>query len=529
VPEISSVFVLPAAPAAPNAASPAVAGTPAAPDRRPGDFLSQFKAAIKNLATAALPQVATPVVSALVAQTDATVAATDVPPLDTKNTDAKQSELMPEILAALGFVVVPPVLQAPVVAAQATDTASPHAAVTDTTSPPVVAQSSQPFLHAAPSLPQPAQPLQMPRSPQSLPALETSLEVLSAAPEVQSASPTLQSVPPQPASLQVVQSLQAPATPLLDQLQAISAQPLSDTQQQQLTAVVQATLPERRAPKTDVAAATPAVISQVDPVAASSVTIAPQAAVAVDAPAPQHRVTAPIADSTTPIVAAQPAGSFQQSSFGTSSRQRQSTPVVESATAPTAADAAPDATFAAAASLAPHNTAALPADIQPAQVVNQIAHQADLYRVPGDRSVRIQLHPEGLGGVDVTLRYSVASGIQLHLNVEHAATSALVQAGWTDLRDALATQGIRADRLVMSISAPANASGLDFSNGNGSHRSDSGLASFTQGQSSQQRQETQDQHTARGWNGAIDPILPPSNDTIPRVAPAGAGHIDYRV
>jgi hypothetical protein len=115
------------------------------------------------------------------------------------------------------------------------------------------------------------------------------------------------------------------------------------------------------------------------------------------------------------------------------------------------------------------------------------------------------------------------------MNVEHAATGALVQAGWTDLRDALATQGIHTNRLVMSISAPANASGHDFSNGNGSQRSDSGLASFTQGQTSQQRQETQDQRATRGWNGGIDPILPSSNDTAPRVAPAGAGHIDYRV
>jgi flagellar hook-length control protein FliK len=178
--------------------------------------------------------------------------------------------------------------------------------------------------------------------------------------------------------------------------------------------------------------------------------------------------------------------------------------------------------------MATHNIPAVPADIQPAQVVTQIAHQAELYRVPGDRSVHIQLHPEGLGGVDVTLRYSVANGIQLHLNVEHAATGALVQAGWTDLRDALATQGIHTDRLVMSVSAPANASGLDFSNGNGSQHSDSGLASFTQGQNSQQRQETQDQRATRGWNGTVDPILPSSNDVTQRVAPAGAGHIDYR-
>jgi hypothetical protein len=81
----------------------------------------------------------------------------------------------------------------------------------------------------------------------------------------------------------------------------------------------------------------------------------------------------------------------------------------------------------------------------------------------------------------------------------------------------------------MSITAPANAGGLDFSSGTGSSRSDSGLASFTQGQTSQQRQETQDQRAARGWNGAIDPILPSSVDANARVAPASAGRIDYRV
>jgi flagellar hook-length control protein FliK len=527
VPEISSVFVLPTAPAAPIAASPAAAATTSAPDKGAVDFLSQFKAAIKNLAGVALPQVATPVVSALVAQTDAAVVATDSAPADAKKADAKQSQLMPEILAALGFVVVPPLLQPPVVSAQPTDTASPAAAIADAGSPaaaqPLPLSAGAPQSSPTPQAPVATESLQSPQ----VPAAVQSLPVLQSVPQ---AAQTLQS-PLAPPAIQT--PVAAASAPLLDQLQAIPAQPLNIAQQELLTTVVQTAVPQQHAsagaPKTDTTIATPAVISQVTPVYAAPANVA-QAAVAVDAPAaPQQPAAAPVADSATPIVASQPAGTFQQSGFDSNSKQPRSTPVVESASATTATEVAPNATFAAAASMATQNTAAVPADLQPAQVVNQIAHQADLYRVPGDRSVRIQLHPEGLGGVDVTLRYSVANGIQLHLNVEHAATGALVQAGWTDLRDALATQGIHANRLVMSISAPANASGLDFSNGTGSHRSDSGLASFTQGQNSQQRQETQDQRAARGWNGTIDPILPSSNDATPRVATAGAGHIDYRV
>jgi flagellar hook-length control protein FliK len=332
-------------------------------------------------------------------------------------------------------------------------------------------------------------------------------------------------------------------TPLLDQLHPTPAPlldfsppasaPSLDVPPQLLTQLATRETPvtERPATTRAITSDTPAVVTpqlaQPDPSVTTAV--APRITVAPDAPAAQHPSTAPIVDSATPVVATPPGGTFQHSGFDSNSRQPHSIPLMESDSAITPAQAAPDGTFAAAAAVATPGAAPLPPDIRPSEVVNQIAHQADLYRVPGDRSVHIQLHPEGLGGVDVTLRYSAANGIQLHLNVEHASTGALVQAGWTELRDALATQGIHSDRLVMSISAPANASGPNLSNGNGSNRSDGGLASFTQGQNSQQRQETQEQRTARGWNAAIDPILPSSFDVSQRVAPASAGHIDYRV
>src|SRR5438874_11616258 len=119
---------------------------------------------------------------------------------------------------------------------------------------------------------------------------------------------------------------------------------------------------------------------------------------------------------------------------------------------------ASDTTIAAAASSTAQTGVALaPAHVKPGEVISQNAHQADLYRLPGNKGVRIQLHPEDLGGVQVTLRYAAGGSLELHIATEHASTSALVQSGWTQLRDALATQGISPDRLVMSITGPANA------------------------------------------------------------------------
>jgi flagellar hook-length control protein FliK len=176
----------------------------------------------------------------------------------------------------------------------------------------------------------------------------------------------------------------------------------------------------------------------------------------------------------------------------------------------------------------------LPANVHPAQVANQIAQQVDLYRLPGARGVRIQLHPEDLGGVQVTLRYANGGNLELHISVEHAATGALVQAGMPQLRDALATQGFHADRLVMSVTAPAEAtsSQMDFSsNNNGSYRSDtSGMAAFTQNGQSNSHRDTgagaEDASPPRGWRSDSDDAT--RADETPRGATSNS-RIDYRV
>lgn len=165
------------------------------------------------------------------------------------------------------------------------------------------------------------------------------------------------------------------------------------------------------------------------------------------------------------------------------------------------------------------------------EVATQIARQADLYRLPGGKGVRIQLHPDDLGGVDVTLRYSPAGGVQLHINVEHAATGQLVQAGWAELRDALAAQGITPDRLMMSVTAPSGGSGLDMSfNGQNGGRAGADLAGFSQGHAGQRQSSSRDDDSGltRTWFSDMDaPESAPADRA--RSAVATSSRIDYRV
>jgi flagellar hook-length control protein FliK len=159
-------------------------------------------------------------------------------------------------------------------------------------------------------------------------------------------------------------------------------------------------------------------------------------------------------------------------------------------------------------------------DVKPSHVVNQIAQQVDLYRLPGGRGVRIHLSPEGLGGVEVTVRYGATGAVELHMNLEHAATADLVQAGWGELRDALALQGISPERLIMNVTSPAS-SGFSDQYGSGSQRSD---AQSMAGHSGQQHEHQFDSRTNRGWSASLDSIT--DADDAPVVA--STSRIDYR-
>jgi len=189
---------------------------------------------------------------------------------------------------------------------------------------------------------------------------------------------------------------------------------------------------------------------------------------------------------------------------------------------PNARTDAPSPSFAAVATAETQRVDA-PSEVKPAHVVSQIAHQADLYRLPGGRGVRIQLHPDDLGGVGVTIKYGAAGSLELHVNVEHAATADLVQGGWTQLRDALSLQGIAPERLIMSVTGPSD---TNLSGQPSSFRSDGGQASFRQaGQHSQQ--ERGSTAGGAGWTGVGDVEVATSED-IRSAAVASNSRIDYR-
>jgi flagellar hook-length control protein FliK len=156
-----------------------------------------------------------------------------------------------------------------------------------------------------------------------------------------------------------------------------------------------------------------------------------------------------------------------------------------------------------------------------------------MHRLPANKELRIQLRPDDLGGVQVVLRYSASGGVELHIAVERAATGTLVQAGWTELREALATQGISPDRLIMSVTAGGGAGqAADFA---GSSRQDSGSpASFNQNTSSQmsqggQGQARQEHSGPRGWTGASASGASAPEGGEPVVATMAPTRIDYRV
>jgi flagellar hook-length control protein FliK len=253
-------------------------------------------------------------------------------------------------------------------------------------------------------------------------------------------------------------------------------------------------------------------------------------------PQPQAGQAPPPTAAQLPTIAAQfqgsPDGGFQQGA-GDGRHLHSGVAKGEAIDDTTPAQAAPLPEPMAAAGLNAPTVTAPPIDPQAANVASQIAQQVDFYKLPGNKGVRIQLHPDDLGGVQVTLKYAPGGNLELHINVEHAATGSLVEAGWSQLRDALATQGFQPDRLVMSVSGPSSANQMDFSsnNGNGAYRQDPGLAGFTQdGQSGQQRNGADDPRGTRVWSSAAEPVG--AVDDSPRNASSvgsTASRIDYRV
>lgn len=531
--------LLPMAPAAPAAATPGPAVSAAAPgtvlptDPTSPNFLAQFKAALKTIASVVVqppllqrpatdPNAVAPLMSA------------EPEPPEASEADKPVEASMPDLLSQLGFALVPtvfPILATPlpVATGPAGPTPAPQRATVgqltrSTQSPaspgPVMVQASAVPLQAPADahvgqLPNPiGQPLPVPTPPAAtLPEAHAS-QTLPAAPVSQ--------------TLPDAQLAQAKPTPLLDQ--ALAELQLGQLLPQSLPSATPVTHHPiaHLKPADQPQAPTPA------PGLSATVMLAPTPAAQPPTAASPALTSAP-PQIGFPQPAAQGGSTFSDTSGSRDSNTPDKLASVAAEATPVQAAPVSDTAMAAAAATTV-NAAPVPVQAGPSQVVTQIARHADLIRLPGNRGLHIQLHPDDLGGVQVTVRYSPAGGVELHINAEHAATGALVQAGWTELRDALATHGISADRLMLSVTTPTGAGQADLS-GSGGNRSDPNYANSSQGSLSspdgqsqgQSRQDNPPPRTSQTWSNGLEPIA--STDDNPRVASATGtpSRIDYRV
>jgi flagellar hook-length control protein FliK len=537
----SSTSVLPVAQAA--ASAPAAPAGPAHPHADLGapDFLGQLKTALKNLTKVVMQ----PIVASGPAAPSAAAQApgAEVPAAPAELQDAKvdhKSDVLPDLLATLGLVPVPiafvpldvppektvEAAPAPFGAGASTASGASTGADASADSGPLADSGRLPDSGALAAPPQQA-PLPksvLPEVPQPPPGAA----IAAAAVQLQAQLESSKLLKPEVQRSMPPGLMRTPeGHPLVSQSGAAkrAKTEIGASIADRSVPIASAAPSDSTVTTTESAATDPA------PLAPGSMSTAPRGQSAAQHTGPLTGV----ANDVAPVI-----GSSQQHAHqdafprGSADDGRQpaapkAAPIDDSASTPGVTAASDSAIAAAAGSIAANSvTPVLPPHVRPAEVVSQIAHQADLYRLPGNRGVRIELHPEGLGGVEVTLRYGVGGALQLHINVEHAATGSLVQAGWAELRDALATQGISPDRLVMSVTAPNGSSQLDFSGGGSGRQADPGTTGFAQSQSGQQRQNDPEQTGHRGWNGAIEPTSP--SDDNPRVASASAAtsRIDYR-
>jgi flagellar hook-length control protein FliK len=174
-----------------------------------------------------------------------------------------------------------------------------------------------------------------------------------------------------------------------------------------------------------------------------------------------------------------------------------------------------------------HESQSIP-DVQPHDVALQIAHEAHVYRLAGGRAVRLRLQPEGLGEVEVTIRYGTSRQLELHVVVEHAETGTLVQQGWSELRDALSAQGLTTERMVVSVAGMATGD-TSSALGNGRETITGEGAAFGSGTPSNGGQDRSDQRRSGHASAPFDHGLEPRLHEKPSAGHEKTSRIDYRV
>jgi flagellar hook-length control protein FliK len=94
--------------------------------------------------------------------------------------------------------------------------------------------------------------------------------------------------------------------------------------------------------------------------------------------------------------------------------------------------------------------AAAPENVVPSHVVNQVGRQLARSLAAGDRVVELRLKPPELGGVKIQMDMQ-QSGMKLAVVVENQAVRDLLHPHLHELRDLLLGQGVKVDRLDVTI------------------------------------------------------------------------------
>jgi flagellar hook-length control protein FliK len=497
MPEIAALAAVPTPPSggAVSVATPPAPREGATPTGEgTASFLTQLQSALGSLG---LFSQLTPTPTPVADTADQRALALELPIADEDQDKAVDvTAMLPEVLAALGFMPVPislPVTPAP--ASGSSATAPTSAAATGPAR--VTALLVQPALS------------------QAEPVLENQPAVAEQPLEGASVSDDLlrQMTPVTPRTVSV------PATTTAQP----SVEPVALESSSQLTAAATSALPPGVPTTTTAPTPVTTTTQPLDALAAQAGVMTPRTEPATRGQDGAPTAEAPVQTIGQALPVARPAAFSQnagQNGESTSDEpSSDAAPVsAERGSTSTATDVPIQAFANVAASALVQQTGTL-SEVQPAHVASQIAHQAELYRLPGGRGVRIELNPEDLGGVGVTIKYGATGGVELHIVAEQAATAQLVQSGWNDLRSALSLQGIAPERLIMSVSTPSESN----STGSGSQ------ATFGQaGQSSQHHSDRNEAKANRGWAGIGDAPINVSEDPRPSGA-ASSSRIDYRV
>ncbi|MBI3964348.1 MAG: flagellar hook-length control protein FliK [Chloroflexi bacterium] len=117
-------------------------------------------------------------------------------------------------------------------------------------------------------------------------------------------------------------------------------------------------------------------------------------------------------------------------------------------------------------------------------MLQQLAHAASFAAQRSNRTVRLVLHPEDLGSVD--LRVTVGqTGVGVHFGVDGEATRQIVQASFGQLAQALDARGLQVDQLRVDLAGAQAWTDAQGSDGRGSYQqsrnSQTGRASATTG------------------------------------------------